>query len=82
MRMKPTQWQEVIDLNLTGVFMCTQVSPGPPKSATIALRLAKQMISSAIVAVGTLRNAVAPFVTGQILVFSWRRAGVLYFVRL
>ena len=25
MRMKKTQWQEVIDLNLTGVFICTQV---------------------------------------------------------
>lgn len=26
MRMKTSQWQEVIDLNLTGVFLCTQVS--------------------------------------------------------
>jgi NAD(P)-dependent dehydrogenase (short-subunit alcohol dehydrogenase family) len=26
MRMKPAQWQDVIDLNLTGVFLCTQVS--------------------------------------------------------
>lgn len=25
MRMKKAQWQEVIDLNLTGVFLCTQV---------------------------------------------------------
>jgi 3-oxoacyl-[acyl-carrier protein] reductase len=25
MRMKKSQWQEVIDLNLTGVFICTQV---------------------------------------------------------
>lgn len=32
MRMKKSQWQEVIDLNLTGVFLCTQV---------IALRLNK-----------------------------------------
>ena len=24
MRMKPEQWQEVIDTNLTGVFYCTQ----------------------------------------------------------
>jgi 3-oxoacyl-[acyl-carrier protein] reductase len=24
MRMKPAQWQEVIDVNLTGVFYCTQ----------------------------------------------------------
>lgn len=26
MRMKPEQWQEVIDVNLTGVFMCTQAA--------------------------------------------------------
>ncbi|KAL0010406.1 hypothetical protein SO802_005514 [Lithocarpus litseifolius] len=26
MRMKKSQWQEVIDLNLTGLFLCTQVS--------------------------------------------------------
>ena len=26
MRMKQTQWQEVIDLNLTGVFLCTQAA--------------------------------------------------------
>ena len=25
MRMKKSQWQEVIDLILTGVFLCTQV---------------------------------------------------------
>lgn len=25
MRMKKQQWQDVIDLNLTGVFLCTQV---------------------------------------------------------
>lgn len=24
MRMKPEQWQEVVDTNLTGVFYCTQ----------------------------------------------------------
>lgn len=24
MRMKKSQWQEVVDLNLTGVFLCTQ----------------------------------------------------------
>ncbi|PHT87932.1 3-oxoacyl-[acyl-carrier-protein] reductase, chloroplastic [Capsicum annuum] len=27
MRMKKSQWQEVINLNLTGVFLCTQVYP-------------------------------------------------------
>jgi 3-oxoacyl-[acyl-carrier protein] reductase len=26
MRMKPAQWQDVIDLNLTGVFLCTQAA--------------------------------------------------------
>jgi 3-oxoacyl-[acyl-carrier protein] reductase len=26
MRMKKSQWQDVIDLNLTGVFLSTQVS--------------------------------------------------------
>ena len=26
MRMKPEQWQEVIDTNLTGVFYCCQAS--------------------------------------------------------
>lgn len=25
MRMKPEQWQDVIDTDLTGVFYCTQV---------------------------------------------------------
>ena len=28
MRMKPEQWQEVIDTNLTGVFYCTQARSG------------------------------------------------------
>ncbi len=28
MRMKPEQWQEVIDTNLTGVFYCTQARNG------------------------------------------------------
>jgi 3-oxoacyl-[acyl-carrier protein] reductase len=27
MRMKPAQWQSVIDTNLTGVFYATQVPP-------------------------------------------------------
>jgi len=27
MRMKKSQWQDVIELNLTGVFLCTQVFP-------------------------------------------------------
>jgi 3-oxoacyl-[acyl-carrier protein] reductase len=30
MRMKKQQWQDVIDLNLTGVFLCTQVRHFPP----------------------------------------------------
>ena len=29
MRMKPEQWQDVIDTNLTGVFYCTQVGALP-----------------------------------------------------
>ena len=28
MRMKLSQWQEVIDTNLTGVFLCTQARGG------------------------------------------------------
>jgi len=28
--MKKQQWQDVIDLNLTGVFLCTQVWHFPP----------------------------------------------------
>jgi NAD(P)-dependent dehydrogenase (short-subunit alcohol dehydrogenase family) len=27
--MKKSQWQDVIDLNLTGVFLCTQVGSRP-----------------------------------------------------
>jgi len=27
MRMKRTQWQEVVDVNLTGVYLCAQVHP-------------------------------------------------------
>jgi NAD(P)-dependent dehydrogenase (short-subunit alcohol dehydrogenase family) len=27
--MKKSQWQDVIDLNLTGVFLCTQVGSPP-----------------------------------------------------
>jgi 3-oxoacyl-[acyl-carrier protein] reductase len=26
MRMKRAQWQEVVDVNLTGVYLCAQVS--------------------------------------------------------
>jgi 3-oxoacyl-[acyl-carrier protein] reductase len=33
MRMKPEQWQEVIDTNLTGVFYCTQACTHPPRPA-------------------------------------------------
>jgi NAD(P)-dependent dehydrogenase (short-subunit alcohol dehydrogenase family) len=28
--MKPEQWQQVIDINLTGVFYCSQVSSSQP----------------------------------------------------
>lgn len=36
MRMKRTQWQEVVDVNLTGVYLCSQVRPPP---ATFLLQL-------------------------------------------
>jgi NAD(P)-dependent dehydrogenase (short-subunit alcohol dehydrogenase family) len=38
LRMKPDQWQDVIDLNLSGVFYCSQaVSPGAIASACMTL---------------------------------------------
>ncbi|KAH9626458.1 hypothetical protein KSS87_010346 [Heliosperma pusillum] len=41
MRMKKSQWQEVIDLNLTGVFLCTQAAAKimMKKKKVIAMRL-------------------------------------------
>jgi NAD(P)-dependent dehydrogenase (short-subunit alcohol dehydrogenase family) len=33
MRMKKQQWQDVIDLNLTGVFLCTQVFIMPQRNS-------------------------------------------------
>lgn len=35
MRMKKSQWQDVIDLNLTGVFLCTQVYDLPTPTHTL-----------------------------------------------
>lgn len=32
MRMKRTQWQEVVDVNLTGVYLCSQVRPPHPRN--------------------------------------------------
>jgi hypothetical protein len=34
--MKKTQWQEVVDVNLTGVYFCAQVLP-PPTIFLLAL---------------------------------------------
>ena len=36
MRMKPEQWQDVIDVNLSGVFYCTQASAVNTETAGLA----------------------------------------------
>ena len=41
MRMKPEQWQEVIDTNLTGVFYCTQARGGAAARLRHALPLTR-----------------------------------------
>lgn len=38
MRMKPDQWDDVINTNLSGVFYATQVCATPPLCATRPLR--------------------------------------------
>ncbi|PIN26377.1 Mitochondrial/plastidial beta-ketoacyl-ACP reductase [Handroanthus impetiginosus] len=50
MRMKPSQWQEVIDLNLTGVFLCTQAA------AKIMMRKKKGRIINIASVVGLVGN--------------------------
>jgi NAD(P)-dependent dehydrogenase (short-subunit alcohol dehydrogenase family) len=44
--MKKSQWQDVIDLNLTGVFLCTQVFPlfSPHFAATVFVSISHQDI--------------------------------------
>ncbi|EEF47550.1 3-oxoacyl-[acyl-carrier-protein] reductase 4 [Ricinus communis] len=51
MRMKKSQWQEVIDLNLTGVFLCTQAA------AKIMMKKKKGRIVNVASVVGLVGNA-------------------------
>ncbi|CAK9172558.1 unnamed protein product [Ilex paraguariensis] len=51
MRMKKPQWQEVIDLNLTGVFLCTQAA------AKIMMKKRKGRIINIASVVGLVGNA-------------------------
>lgn len=49
MRMKRTQWQEVVDVNLTGVYLCAQVNllddlPLPPTSYYLYPRISSFFI--------------------------------------
>lgn len=50
MRMKKSQWQEVIDLNLTGVFLCTQAA------AKIMMKAKKGRIINITSVVGLVGN--------------------------
>ncbi|XP_054787242.1 3-oxoacyl-[acyl-carrier-protein] reductase 4-like [Prosopis cineraria] len=50
MRMKTSQWQEVIDLNLTGVFLCTQAA------AKIMMKKKKGRIINIASVVGLIGN--------------------------
>ncbi|URE35152.1 KR domain [Musa troglodytarum] len=50
MRMKKSQWQEVIDLNLTGVFLCTQAA------AKVMLKKKKGRIINIASVVGLVGN--------------------------
>ncbi|XP_021746510.1 3-oxoacyl-[acyl-carrier-protein] reductase 4-like isoform X2 [Chenopodium quinoa] len=51
MRMKRSQWQDVIDLNLTGVFLCTQAA------AKIMMKKKKGRIINITSVVGLIGNA-------------------------
>lgn len=51
MRMKKSQWQDVIDLNLTGVFLCTQAA------AKIMMKQRKGRIVNIASVVGLVGNA-------------------------
>ncbi|CAA0833148.1 3-oxoacyl- [Striga hermonthica] len=68
MRMKPTQWQEVIDLNLTGVFLCTQAA------ARVMMKKKKGRIINIASVVGLVGNV------GQAN-YSAAKAGVIGFTK-
>ncbi|CAM8881349.1 unnamed protein product [Rhodiola kirilowii] len=68
MRMKKQQWQDVIDLNLTGVFLCTQAA------AKIMMKKKKGRIISIASVVGLVGNV------GQAN-YSAAKAGVIGFTK-
>ncbi|CAL9006150.1 unnamed protein product, partial [Prunus brigantina] len=68
MRMKTSQWQEVIDLNLTGVFLCTQAA------AKVMMKQRKGRIINIASVVGLVGNV------GQAN-YSAAKAGVIGFTK-
>ncbi|KAK9108416.1 hypothetical protein Syun_024427 [Stephania yunnanensis] len=68
MRMKKSQWQEVIDLNLTGVYLCTQAA------AKIMMKKKKGRIINIASVVGLVGNV------GQAN-YSAAKAGVIGFTK-